>query len=158
MPSPAHFDVTAFFTSIAKAADSSSPFTGFWTIPELCLGFEASFWWWPTSDNCCLLPFGLVFFFFLLFQFSYFTFETIMRAIALFTELNWVWLTVGERGVNWGGVGVVLFRLFSVCSLWWTMKWVLVQPFHIIWEIIQFSVTVILKSEKNVFIKKIKTL
>lgn len=38
------------------------------------------------------------------------------------------------------------------------MKWVLVQPFHIIWEIIQFSVTVILKSEKNVFIKKIKTL
>lgn len=62
----------------------------------------------PQISNCCLLPFGLFlgWFFvclFVCFSLFYFTIETIMRAIALFTELNWVRVTLWERGLNWGG-------------------------------------------------------
>lgn len=39
------------------------------------------------------------------FSLFYFTFETIMRAIALFTELSRVRLTFWERGLDWGRGG-----------------------------------------------------
>lgn len=85
-------------------------------IPELCLDLKHHFGGGLPQITVASFLLGCFFF---LFQFSYFTFETIMRAIALFTELNWVRLTVGERGVNWGvGVGQFYsgYFQFVVCD------------------------------------------
>lgn len=55
-------------------------------------------WWWPTSDNCCVLPFGVVFVSFS----SASPLKPSQGAIALFTEVNRARLTFWER-IKLGG-------------------------------------------------------